>query len=132
LEVASETAGAFSLAFVTLVEFRLILSTGWRPLLAMFLVGELSFLAGYHLSGPAESVRRVMALGASNRNIALAILIGLQSFAHTAVVAAVTANGLLLIFLGLLHVAYWRYVKPAPGGELSARGPSVAGRQPEA
>jgi len=31
-----------------------------------------------------------------------------DGFAGTAVLGAVVANGLLLIFLGLLHVAYYR------------------------
>jgi len=108
-EIISEAAGAVSLAFVTVVEFQTILATGWKPLLAMAMVSELLLLAGYALSGPTAPARRVVALGTSNRNIALALLVALESFPGTPVVAAVVANGLLLIFLGLLHVAFWRF-----------------------
>jgi BASS family bile acid:Na+ symporter len=109
LEVVSEGAGALSLAFVTFVEFREIVSTGWKPLLAMTLISEVLLLAGYVISGPTPEARRVVALGTSNRNIALALLVALESFPDTPVVAAVVANGLLLIFLGLLHVAFWHF-----------------------
>ena len=112
LEVVSEAAGAISLAFVTIVEFQTILATGWKPLLAMVVGSELLLIAGYALSGPAPAVRRVVALGTSNRNIALALLVALESFPGTPVVAAVVANGLLLIFLGLLHVAFWHFRPP--------------------
>jgi BASS family bile acid:Na+ symporter len=56
----------------------------------------------------------VIGLGTSNRNIALALLIALQSFGDSPIVAAVVANGLVLILLGLVHVAYWRFVSPVP------------------
>jgi bile acid:Na+ symporter, BASS family len=108
LEIISEAAGAISLTFVTVVEFRIILTTGLKPLMAMILACELSLVVGYVVSGPSIETRRVMALGTSNRNIALALLIALQSFPGTPIIAAVVANGLVLIFLGLLHVAYWR------------------------
>lgn len=109
VEVLSETVGALSLAFVTMVEFKTVLATGWKPLLAMVLVSELSFLAGYAVGGSTIGARRVVALGTSNRNIALAVLVAINSFPGTPVVGAVVANGLLLILLGLLHVAWWRF-----------------------
>lgn len=109
VEVLSEAVGALSLAFVTVVEFKTVLATGWKPLLAMALVSELSLLAGYAVGGSTTEARRVVALGTSNRNIALAVLVAINSFAGTPVVGAVVANGLLLILLGLLHVAWWRF-----------------------
>ena len=109
VEVLSETVGALSLAFVTVVEFKTVLATGWKPLLAMVLVSEVSLLAGYAVGGSTIGARRVMALGTSNRNIALAVLVAINSFPGTPVVGAVVANGLLLILLGLLHVAWWRF-----------------------
>ncbi|MEO8425739.1 MAG: bile acid transporter [Verrucomicrobiota bacterium] len=109
VEMVSEAAGAISLAFVTIVEFQTIITTGWKPLVAMAVVSEVSLCAGFALSGPSVGVRRVVALGTSNRNIALALLVAIDSFPGTPIVGTVVANGLLLIFLGLLHVAYWRY-----------------------
>ena len=108
LEGLAEATGAVSLAFVTYVEIDSILATGWKSLVAMTLAGELSFLLGLLSGGSLPASRQVIAFGTANRNIALALLIAVDSFAGTAVVAAVVANGLLLIFLGLLHVAIYR------------------------
>ena len=57
----------------------------------------------------ADAARQVVALGTANRNIALAVLVAVDSFQGTPIVGAVVANGLLLILLGLLHVAWWRW-----------------------
>ena len=109
MEIFSEATGAASLAFVTVTEWQTILTVGWRPLLAMALVSEVCLLLGYSLGGSERGARQVIGLGTANRNIALALLIALQSFGGTRVVPAVVANGLLLILLGLLHVAFWRF-----------------------
>ena len=109
VEIFSEAAGAASLAFVTATQWRTILTVGWRPLLAMAIVSEICLLLGYALGGPERGARQVIGLGTSNRNIALALLMALQAFAGTPVVSAVVANGLLLILLGLIHVAFWRF-----------------------
>ena len=111
VEIGSEAIGALSLTFVTVTEFNSILRTGWQPLLAMVLVAELSLLLGYLLGGPTAGARQVVAFGTSNRNIALALLVAIQSFAGTPVISGVVANGLMLILLGLLHVAWWRFGK---------------------
>ncbi|WP_232470467.1 bile acid:sodium symporter family protein [Methylococcus sp. BF19-07] len=108
LDVLAETAGAVSLAFVTWVESGTLLATGWKPLMAFILAGELSFCLGYVAGGPGSQGRRVIAFGTANRNIALAILIAVESFAGTQVAAVVVANGLALILLGLLHAVYYR------------------------
>jgi len=109
VEIISEATGAVSLAFVTATELPAILATGWKPLFVMALVNEASLLMGWASGGPERGARRVVGLGTSNRNIALALLVAIQSFAGTPVVAAVVANGLLLILLGLLRVAFWRF-----------------------
>jgi BASS family bile acid:Na+ symporter len=111
VEFLSEATGALSLTVVTITEFRSILQTGWVPLLAMLISSELSLALGYYLGGKEKGSRRVVALGTSNRNIALALLLSVESFPGTNVVPAVVANGLLLILLGLLHVAFWRFVQ---------------------
>ena len=113
VEITSEGIGALSLTFVTVTEFSSILQTGWRPLLAMVLVAELSLLLGYFLGGKTAAARQVVAFGTSNRNIALALLVAIQSFAGTPVISGVVANGLTLILLGLLHVAWWRFASNA-------------------
>jgi BASS family bile acid:Na+ symporter len=114
LEVLAEAVGAVSLAFVTWVEAGTLAATGWKALMVMALAGELYFLLGAAFGGPGTAGRRVIAFGTANRNIALALLVAVDGFAGTPVVAAVVANGLLLIFLGLLHVAYFRFVAAEP------------------
>ena len=108
IRVLSEAVGAVGLAVIIVAEFHEILSIGWKPMLAMILLSELSFLAGYVLSGPSSAARLVVALGTANRNIALAMLIALQSFPGTPIVPGVAANGLLMILFGLAHVGAWR------------------------
>ncbi|HVU26644.1 MAG TPA: bile acid:sodium symporter [Verrucomicrobiae bacterium] len=108
IQVFSETIGTISLIYVTTVEFHNIVQIGWKPLLAMVLASEISFAAGYFLSRPPADSRLVVALGTANRNIALALLIAVESFPGTPIKAMVVANGLLLILLGLLHVGLWR------------------------
>lgn len=116
VEIISEFTGAVSLAFVTITELRSVLAIGWVPLLVMALVSEVSLLLGWAIGGPERGARRVVGLGTSNRNIALALLVAIQSFAGTPVVPAVVTNGLLLILLGLLHVALWRFGPERPPG----------------
>jgi bile acid:Na+ symporter, BASS family len=106
IEVLSEATGAVSLAFVTIVEFSSILAISSKALLAMGITFEVSLLAGYWL-GHDKGSRRVIALGTSNRNIALALLVALQSFPNSHVLSGVVGNGLLLIALGLAHVGFW-------------------------
>jgi len=118
VEISSEAIGALSLTFVTVTEFGSILHTGWRPLLAIVLVAELSLLLGYLVGGPTPATRQVVAFGTSNRNIALALLVAIQSFPGTPVISGVVANGLTIILLGLLHVAWWRF---APCSSTSPR-----------
>jgi BASS family bile acid:Na+ symporter len=114
VEVISEATGAMSLAFVTVTEFGSIVNLGWRAWLAMAIVFEVSLLLGWMLGGPARGARQVLGLGTANRNIALALLVAVQSFPGTPVVSAVVGNGLLLIALGLLHVAWWRFAGAEP------------------
>lgn len=116
MEIVAETAGALSLAFVTVVEFNTIWHTGWKPLLAMALASEGALLLGYWAGGGSSAARQVTALGTSNRNIALALLVAVGTFAGTPVLGAVVANGLVLILLGLVHVAAWRFGRRAEAG----------------
>jgi BASS family bile acid:Na+ symporter len=109
LETVAEVAGAVSLVFVTVAEFSTITALGWQALLPMVLLGEGCLWIGYALGGTAADVRRVIAFGTSNRNIALALLVAIQSFPGTPIPGVVVGNGLVLIFLGLLHVAIWRF-----------------------
>ena len=111
LETLAEGAGAVSLAVITWVESGTLAATGWPTLLAMALASELCFLFGYVAAGGGPS-GRVIAFGTANRNIALAILVAVETFPGTRIVGGVVANGLLLIFLGLLHVAWYLFIAP--------------------
>jgi BASS family bile acid:Na+ symporter len=126
IQFFSEAVGAITLAFIVVVQFPVLRSIGWKPVLVMALASELSFILGYALSGPAAAARLVVGLGTANRNIALAVLVAVASFPGTPVVPAVVANGLLLILLGLLHVGGWRLHHPKL---LTAAAPSAPSGQ---
>jgi len=111
LEVLAEATGALSLLVVTVGEFESVIAIGWAPLLAMAIGSEVSLTLGYWLGGNQRASRRVVAFGTSNRNIALALLLAVQNYAGSSVVSSVVANGFLLILLGLVHVAFWRFVQ---------------------
>jgi len=111
IEIISEATGAASLAFVTVTEYRSIANLGWQAWLAMALVSTASLWLGWLIGGPDRETRQVVALGTSNRNIALAILVAIQSFPRTEVTPSVVGNGLLLIGFGLLYVGWWRWKK---------------------
>lgn len=111
MERVSEMSGAALLILVVVGEFRAIWGLGWGAWVAMGLVFELSLVLGWALGGPDRGARQVVALGTSNRNLALALMVALQSSADARVVSAVVGNGLLLILLGLLHVGWWRWTR---------------------
>lgn len=117
VEITSEAIGAVSLVFVSVVEWKSVVATGWASLVTTAVLFEVSMALGYGLGGPAAKSRRVIAFGTGNRNIALAILIAARSFPSTPAVAAVVANGLLMIGLGLLHTAWWRFASSRRGSE---------------
>ena len=96
MEIVSEATGAASLAFVTVTQFRLIVNLSWQAWVAMALLSEIAVFLGWLVGGPDRGSRRVVAMGTSNRNIALALLVAIESFHGTAVASAVVANGLLL------------------------------------
>jgi BASS family bile acid:Na+ symporter len=108
IEALSSATGALVLVIVAVLQVRTVVAIGWKPLLAMTLVFELSMLLGWASSASARGARKVAALGTGNRNIALALLLALASFPASPVVGAVVANGLLMIILGLVHVFWWR------------------------
>lgn len=128
IEVLSEAGGLVSLVFVTVVEFESAIAIGWKGLVAMAVAGELSLWLGYALGGPGVGARMVTALGSSNRNIALAVLVALDSFPDTPVTGAVVANGLWLIILGLVHVGFWRFCRSRVVGDSELQGFSGGGR----
>jgi len=111
VEVLAEATGALSLIVVTAGESESIIAIGWGPFLAMLIGSEVSLALGYWLGGKERSSRRVVAFGTSNRNIALALLLAVQNYAGSDVVATVVANGVLLILFGLIHVAFWRFIQ---------------------
>ena len=112
IEILSEATGTIALIYVVAVDFQSICSIGWKAFIAIVLTSELSFLAGYITGGPAAAGRLVVGLGTANRNIALALLVAIESFPGPSIRAAVVANGLLLILLGLVHVGLWRFFAP--------------------
>jgi hypothetical protein len=48
------------------------------------------------------------------------VLIAVRSFPDSPIVAAIVANGLLMILLGLLHTAWWRFKVPGEDSKSQA------------
>ena len=119
IQVLAEAIGAIALIYVTVTELDAILVTGGKALLAMAILSEFSFFAGYVAGGPTRAARVVVGIGTANRNIALALLIAVARFPGTPIVAAVVANGLLLIGLGLVHVGLCRWFLAATAARSS-------------
>lgn len=120
VEVASEGVGAVALVFVSVVEWKTVMTTGWSAIFWMVVLFELSVVLGYATGGPSTASRRVLGIAAGNRNIALAVLIAVRSFPDSPIVAAIVANGLLMILLGLLHTAWWRFKVPGEDSKSQA------------
>ncbi|MDZ4744141.1 MAG: bile acid:sodium symporter [Verrucomicrobiota bacterium] len=109
VEVLADAAGALSLGFVVWNEWHAIINTGWTQFLAVIILCEISVIAGYW-SGPKNHRSRIVtAFGAGNRNIALAMLVALDSFPDSPILSHVVGSGLILILLGLCHTAWWRF-----------------------
>jgi predicted Na+-dependent transporter len=86
------------------------MALGWKAGFAMLVLSELNLLCGYAVGGNTRESRRSLALGASCRNLALAVFLAASSFADSPVAGAVVANGLLFIILALGRVAWWRWL----------------------
>jgi predicted Na+-dependent transporter len=65
---------------------------------------------GWVLGGPDAGIRKVMALGTSQRNVGLSFLIATQSFPRTAVGTAVTAYFLIQL---ITNIAFAKYLSHA-------------------
>jgi len=109
VEIVSKIIGALALGFVVVSQFKTVIELGWKSTLTMLALSELSLLLGYAVGGNTKETRRSLALGASCRNLALAVFLAASSFADSPVAGAVVANGLLFIVLSLAHVAWWRW-----------------------
>ncbi len=104
----AEVAGAFSLGLVVALEWRSLITVDLRTLLAIVLIYEISAWFGARLGGGDRAARRVHALGAGNRNIALAVLLAVD-WGESGVLAEVARQGVLMILLGLGHAGYWAW-----------------------
>jgi BASS family bile acid:Na+ symporter len=115
IQVMAEATGTLSLIAAIVAQRDQLLSAVGGPLLAMFVLFEASFFLGLAVGGPGLASRFVIATGTGNRNIALALLISVQSFPASTITGYVVADGLTLIFLGLIHVGLWRlFVRNQP------------------
>lgn len=109
VDFLAQLIGAVALAIVAVSEFKTVIGLGWKALLVMTVLTELHLWSGYAVGGKAVAERRSVALGTGCRNLALAVLIAVNSFPGSHVAGAVVANGLLFIALALGHVAWWRW-----------------------
>jgi len=108
MQFISEGAGTLALIAAISSQRDHLLAAVGGPLVAMIVLFEVSFFLGFAVGGPDFPARFVIATGTANRNIALALLIAVQSFPASRITGYVVADGLALILMGLIHVGLWR------------------------
>jgi BASS family bile acid:Na+ symporter len=108
IEGVTESIGALSLGYLIYLEFSELSEMDSGTLLLMAGLGEVSFILGILLGGPGWGERQVLGFGTLNRNIGLAVLLCAMSFPEGGVMGPLITNSLLIILLGLLHVACLR------------------------
>jgi bile acid:Na+ symporter, BASS family len=110
MEGLSEAVGVLSLGYLASIESghlaHFTLSGAW-PYILFY---EVTFMIGLALGEGAVHRRLVMAFGSANRNIGLAILLAATLVDDPEVLGEVFAQSLLLIALGLIHVAVARAI----------------------
>jgi BASS family bile acid:Na+ symporter len=78
------------IALITLANIDKVMQVfGTRGILAGLLFIAFGFCAGWLLGGPEDDIRRVLALGTAQRNIAAALVVASQSFSDPKVVVMV-------------------------------------------
>ena len=90
---------------------------GGDALLIIVILAVAAWPIGWVLGGPDTGVRKVMALGTSQRNVGLSFLIAAQNFPGTAVGTTVTAYFVIQVVLNIVFAQYLsRTIVPAEAG----------------
>ena len=108
MEWLSEAIGVLSLSYLSTLEAGHLAAFQLReagPFVAFY---EMSFVIGLALGQGPFKDRVVMGFGTANRNIGLAILLAAATTSHPDLLGNVLAQSLLMLTLGLIHVALVR------------------------
>ena len=90
---------------------------GGDALLIIVILAVAAWPIGWVLGGPDTGVRKVMALGTSQRNVGLSFLIAAQNFPGTAVGTTVTAYFVIQVVSNIVFAQYLsRTIVPAEAG----------------
>ena len=82
-------------------------AVGKDALLYMLLFIVLSMVAGWFMGGPARETRHVLASVTGMRNVALCLLIALNTFPDPAVQTSLVAFSALMVPPNMLYTLYW-------------------------
>jgi bile acid:Na+ symporter, BASS family len=89
--------------------FEVLFSVGWLSLAAMVLFIVVTLVSGWGIGGFETRTRKALTLTTASRNLALVLLIAVESFPRTDIEAAVIAFGLVELALTLLVAVYFRW-----------------------
>ena len=94
---------------------------GGGALMSILLLVVVAWPIGWVLGGPEVSIRKILAIGTSLRNVGLCLLIATREFPDTGVATAVTAYFLIQAVANLVYAKYLgrgpeRETAQAPGG----------------
>lgn len=97
------------LVLVLSKNFDLLFSVGWRSLVAMVLFTVVTLVSGWGLGSSEIPTRKAQTLTTASRNLAIVLLIAVETFPETSVEVAVIAFGLVELTLTLLVAVSLRW-----------------------
>lgn len=100
------------LVLVVYKNFYVLFSVGWLSFVVMVLFTFVTLVSGWGLSCSETRTQKALVLTTASRNLALVLLIGVESFPRTGVEVAVIAFGLIELTLTLLVAVYLRWSCP--------------------
>lgn len=108
VEWLAEAVGVLSLVTLFLMESSSLKLLSPDPVVAAVLLSELAFLAGFILYPGPFPARLTLAFGTSSRNIGLSLFLAVSTQHDLSLLAALLAESLTLIGLGLIHTVLMR------------------------
>lgn len=97
------------LVLVVYKNFDVLFSVGWLSFVVMVIFTVVTLVSGWGLGGSETRTRKALVLTTASRNLALVLLIAVESFPRTGVEVAVIAFGLIELALTLLVAVYLRW-----------------------